>query len=692
MTTLPLTAPRRRFGARALTAVVAHPASWLVLLVSASTATRLAAAWRHTSPRTFPDEYIYAALARSIAAGDGLVIRGQAAHFPAVLEPLLAAPLWLFGDAETAYRLTQGMHALAMSLAALPVYWLARRVGAPAWQALACGTFTVALPSLVFSSYVTADAVAYPLALGAIAAGVAALERPTRRNQVAFVALALLATLARVQYAVIPIAFAVTAVVVARGHLGLVLRRHRVVAVLFGVPGLALVALGPHRLLGYYEGILGFEVAPVTLAHWIGVDAMLIAFVAGIAVVPGAVAGLVTGLRRHAPGAHRAFAALATTFIALVLLEAALYAGNGSPRFQERYLIAIVPLLLVAFCVGVRALPSGRWITAAVAAALALLSMSIPLSGYAALDGKQDSPFLMAVARFQDHVGIANAGLVIALAIALLACASVVAALRPRIGVPIALGSAIIAVAAASLGATSFDVRAAQRMEATFADNGGWTWVDDRDLGLASVLVTPGADRAGTEVDLFWNRDLNRVLRMPNAPRVDVFGDTLTTITDNGGLVANGIPVRGPLLVEQSFAPILLDNARLVRRTASAALWQPRGEVQVAMLTVGRYIDGWLPPKAQITVWPRRDRIRTGVVELRLSLPAGLSRAVLRLTAPGVSRRIVVDPGRQVTVRVPVRAETEPIRISLRGQTAILDGERAVVARMEPPKLLERGR
>ena len=688
MTTLPLSAPRRRPRAKALTDVLSLPAAWLSLIIATSTVTRLAAAWPHTSPRTFPDEYIYAALARSVASGDGLVIRGSAARFPALLEPLLAAPLWLVGDTATAYRLTQGLHAVAMSLAALPVYWLARRVGAPLWQALACAAFTVALPSLVYSSYVTADAVAYPFALGAIAAGVAALHTPTRRSQVAFVALSFLATFARVQYAVIPIAFALAAVVVDRGHVGVALRRHRLVAVLFGVPALAVVVRGPNRLLGYYDGVLDLHASPVSLAHWVGVDAMLLALVAGVAIVPGAVAGLVTGFRPSAPGAHRAFAALTASFFSLVLLEAALYASNGSQRFQERYLIALVPLLPVAFCVGGRSLPAGRWIAVAVAGTLAVLTVRIPLSGYAELDGKQDSPFLMAVYWFQGYLGLGNAGLVIVLAIALLAGVGVLAAYRPSVGMPIALGGAIVAAAAASLGATLFDVRAAGRMETTFADNSTWTWIDDRSLGSGSVLVTPGADRAAAEVDLFWNRDLDRVLRMPNAPEIDVFAQASTFVADDGRLIADGAAVSGPLLVEESYSRIELDDARLVRRTTGASLWQPRGDVHVAMMTVGRYIDGWLDRKAQITVWPRPDAVRTGVVELRLSLPKGLPRATLELTAPGFSQRVTLEPGERATARVPVRASNKPVRITVRGRTAILDGERAVVARVELPRLV----
>ena len=65
MTTLPLPALRRRPRSRALVTALSHPAAWLVAIVSVSSIARIAAAWQHTSPRTFPDEYIYPALARS---------------------------------------------------------------------------------------------------------------------------------------------------------------------------------------------------------------------------------------------------------------------------------------------------------------------------------------------------------------------------------------------------------------------------------------------------------------------------------------------------------------------------------------------------------------------------------------------------------------------------------------------------
>ena len=47
------------------------------------------------TPFYLPDEYTYSALAQSIAETGRPVIRGVPAHFPALLEPLLAAPFWM---------------------------------------------------------------------------------------------------------------------------------------------------------------------------------------------------------------------------------------------------------------------------------------------------------------------------------------------------------------------------------------------------------------------------------------------------------------------------------------------------------------------------------------------------------------------------------------------------------------------
>src|SRR5204862_2574296 len=110
----------------------------------------------------------------------------------------------------------------------------------------------VACPDLLYASFVMADPIAYPLVLGGIYAGVCALERPTRRAQLAFVALAGLAAFARLQYVVLPAAFVVAAVVLERRR---VLRVHRLPLALLALPVGAALAGGPARGLGYYSGV-----------------------------------------------------------------------------------------------------------------------------------------------------------------------------------------------------------------------------------------------------------------------------------------------------------------------------------------------------------------------------------------------------------------------------------------------------
>ena len=107
------------------------PAS-LIAVVGASFLARTVVGWLRATPSLFPDEYTYASLGRSLAEVGRPLIRGGAAHFPALLEPLVTAPVWWIGDVGLAYRVLQTIGALAMSLAAVPVFLLARRVGVSA--------------------------------------------------------------------------------------------------------------------------------------------------------------------------------------------------------------------------------------------------------------------------------------------------------------------------------------------------------------------------------------------------------------------------------------------------------------------------------------------------------------------------------------------------------------------------------
>ena len=665
------------------------PVAWLAGFIVLSVGLRIAAALGHATPRYFPDEYIYSSLSRSLAQGK-LEIRGTPAHFPALLEPLLAAPLWLGDNIELSYRLTQSLHALAASLAAVPVYLLAGRLGLPAWQRLACALLTLASPPLVYASYLTADAVALPLALAAVLAGSAALSEPTRSRQVWFIVFLGLACFARVQYVALLPAFAVAALVLTRGRPWDAVRRYPLIAGLLAAPVLLAFAAGPGRLLGYYESVLDLSLRPTAMAQWAATDMAMLAYAAGWVLVPLAVVGLVSACARPATPREHAFGVLTASLLAFLLLEASLYATNGSARFQERYLIALLPLVPLLACLGARRLGArpallGVGVTAAV---LLMLAARLPLSGYTADTGKQDSPFLQAVSQLEQRVGAGSAGLAIAAVAGLLAVAAVLAAMRPRQALGVTFLLTFLLLATSSAGAVAYDVERSGLARETFLGPDP-RWIDRHGLDDVVSVLTPGNLRPASSERLFWNRSVTRLVRLPGAAAVDMFGAPLVHIRDDGGLAGGDLTRASGLLFDEYLGATELEGARLLQRTAGASLWRVEGTPRVALQTRGRYLDGWLTPVSEIRIWPAEHGPRRGVLELGFHLPAGAPVQTLRLDAPGARRVIELHPGERRSLLMPFEVR-RPWTLSLRvDRPLLIQGGRLVAVELDPPKFLE---
>ena len=626
----------------------------LAAMVVVSSAIRIATAFAHATPRLFPDEYIYSGLARSIAHGR-LEIRGASAHFPALLEPLLTAPFWLFGNVDTAFRLTQAFHAVAMSLAAVPVYLLARRVGLAPLQQLGCAALTLVLPAFVFSSYITADAVGFPLALASLYAGTVALDltlgRATKRSQAVFLVVAGATCFTRVQYVVIPGAFAIAALVVSQGRPDRALRSYRVVGSVFALGVAGLLAAGAGRTLGYYHDVLGLHVSVGAVGRWIATDAMMVVYAVGVVVVPAAIIGLWFALRRPQSPAERSFAAFGGAFVVLLLIEAGIYAASGTARFQERYLMAALPLLPIFFCLGMRRLETNahRRTVVALSLAFVLLAVLVPVSGFAAGDGRQDSPLLQAVFQIEQHASVGDGSVLVTTA--LLALVAVAAVLYPKHGAVIGLSVTALAVGGTAVAAVSFDVEHTRLTRDTFLPTDA-RWVDRAEIGDVAVLVTPYSLRSAVSEQLFWNQRITRLLQMKGADEVDAFGAAKTTIGRDGTLLADGHVFTGSLLVEEYANSAELTGATLVARTPNTSLWKSSGVPHLVSLTSGRYFDGWFGPRATVTVWPTATGPRTGTLCLRLSLP-GTANTTLDLTAPGVRRVLHIGGAAAVDVAIP---------------------------------------
>ena len=662
-----------REGSNAFARLAAVPAwVWLAGIVAASFGGRLIAAAGRLAPHYLPDEYIYPSLARSFAEHGRPLIRGVGVHFPALLDPLVTAPVWLVtSDPLTAYRLTQGLHAAFISLAAIPAYLLCKRLGLPRWLALGVGAIAVAVPDGVYASSMLADPLAYPLVLTAVYFGVCLVDESTRARQLAFAVFSGLAIAARIQYAVVPIAVLAAEVVADRAHILVSLRRLWLALVLLVAPPAVLFAtLGSDRVLGVYSNG-NHALHPGSLGHWIGRETMLLTYASGWVLVPGALAGLAIALVRPLRRVEVAFAVTTVLLAGALLLEAAQIADTDSQRFQERYLFVLVPLLAAAFGLYVKRGLPGRIPVGLCAAGLLLVAARIPLSGYAAAHNKDDSPTLWAVLRFEGLVSVGNGALAVALLAAALSGSAALVAFR-KLPPVVAVAAAIAACCALSAGASSFDHHSSRSLRNSLPSD--LRWVDHAHLGQVDLVAPPGARKEQSWEQLFWNTSITRLLLL-GSPPPDQFDAKRVHVARDGRLLVGGRVDRRPLLIQTYASTVQLTGVARVRREAIFDLYRPAGTPRLRLLAAGRFADGWLAPRGAITVWPRQ----AGTLELVLKMPRGTQVTPIHLTGRGIDRTVRLQPGRRIALHFQVPAG-KPWSLHFKSSKQGYLGERAVAA------------
>jgi hypothetical protein len=606
----------------------------LAALVAVSFAVRLVVGWSRATPNYFSDEYFYAELGRSLLESGRPLVRGVELGFPALLQPLLTAPAWLADDVWVSYRAIQALGALAMSLAAVPAFLLARRLGVSRPIALGAAAFALAIPDLLFASWVVAEPFAYPLLLAAVLSATTALAHPTRRNAALFVLVAGLATFARIQFAVLPLCFLAAALIVG-------LRQRRVRAVLreqalpLGVFGSGLVltlAIGLPRVLGMYRSGLDGRADPVELAERIGLNSLVLAYSSGWILLPGAFLGFALALASPRSRHELAFAAFALPVAAALLLEAALV--GAVEHAQERYVFYVLPLTAIAFCLyAARGWP-GRVHHALVAATLVAASASVPLAGFSAADGKAHSPLLLGAFRIEEWLGSSGSGsLALAVAAAALCATAVTLSFRPRPAAAVALALAVVSCGTISAAAVAFDQRNSAAVRKAFLPAEP-SWVDR--AGLDDVVLVRGPNGIKTEAleQLFWNRSVDRVALLPGAEEVDHVNSPRLRVAPDGSLMLEGRPLRSPVLVDGYAGTLRLADARRVASSPSFDLWEPRGAARLSLYLAGRYSDGWLAGAGRFHLWPERlgDAV-AGRLRLTLTAPAQGEAMIMRFRA-----------------------------------------------------------
>lgn len=670
--------PLRQLGIRAQVGAV-HVLGGIVAL---SFLFRLVAGWLRATPAYFADEYIYAELGRSIAETGRPLIRGTAAHFPALLHPILTAPAWLFEDVEVSFRVVQTIGALAMSLAAVPVFFLCRRLALTDGWALAIAFFAVAVPDLLYASWIVAEPVAYPLALGALLAGTAALARPSRGSQVAFVVLAGLATFARIQFIVLPLAFvaALALVGLRERRLRSALREQVLVLGLFGAVLVGGLATGPGRMLGYYHGVLDLRFGVDSLLTWLGSQSLVLAYASGWVLVPGALLGLVLALWRPVSRTELAFASLALFLTLGLLFEGALYAASGGNRVQERYFFYALPLVAIFFVLYARRGWPHRLAHVLIAAGLVTVAARVPLSGFAAAEGKTNSPLLLVTGVVERAVGdVGLASLLFAAGAALASLVALIVMVRLDARAQVVLALATVACIAASVVVVVNDHRNTTQVRQIILP-GNPSWIDASGIENVAFLQTPLGNRGFATEQLFWNRSVEDLLVLPETTPVDAFSFDLVEIASDGSLLIGSQPVERPLAVEAYGTTLRFHGATTVARSAVYRLVVPEDRQRLALYMPGRHWDGWLAPRGEIRLWPETGSDLAGWLTFELSVPADADGARVFFGAS----ELTLAPGAERAVRLAVCSAGEwrvPYQASFTGTV----GDRLVSVQATEP-------
>jgi hypothetical protein len=564
----------------------------------------------HATPTVFNDELLYAKLSQSLAAGHGLAIRGEHFFFPAPLAPLVQAPAWLLGSMTDAYAAAKLLNAAIMSAAVFPAYWLARQVVRPSY-ALLTATAAVATPAMVYHGYLMSEALAYPVFLCAVAVLVRGVEKPS----IAVPVMSALAIATRVQFLVLPLAYLAAVAVCERRNY----RRHLLPA---GLTALLVAALvGIPGALGQYGEATHIGHAPGAVAHWALTTGYLLPFSLGLAIVPGALFGLVLTWRKP-------LGLMTIVCTSLFLGQAALIAAGEAHRPLERYVFYVTPLVFIAFFAYVERGAPWRlaYTLATCIGAVALSFVSLPgLTGTAAFFF--DSFTLTGFARVSYYTGLTNASLLYTLAPLALGAVALLVWRVPQL-----VAGAAIAIALATGSAVYATDRLATGFSARMFNAPTPDWLDRSDLGAATYLVLPQSDYfIGTSLES-WNRDIHHVAVLDTQPP-DPFPSTVARIARDGRLEL-GRETR-TLVVNTAGSAIRLDGKIVARpRTGLVAYRIPR-DAHVHWLASGLAPDHWTGTRMRYQAWP----VRAGRYELTLSVPQG--------TPP----RNVLVAGRSLTVR-----------------------------------------
>lgn len=574
----------------------------LAALVTASFLLRLWLGSKQLGPFILVDELIYSEVARSIADGSGLLVRGEHYSVASVLYPLLISPAYALSDSlVTAYAVVKGINALLMSLAAVPAYLVGRRVLPPRLAFLGAG-LAILLPSLVYSGSVMTENAFYPAFLLAAWQLVRVLERPTPGGQLLLLGLCAICVLIRVQGIAVVLA-ALTAPLLLRVVGRRPLRPFAPLYALVLGGGLLLAGLQLARgaslsaLLGTYAvvGESGYDAGSVLrflLWHVEELDLY-------VGVLPVAATIVLLGRWRSLDAPAQAFLAAAVALLGWIVLVVAAFASRFANAIEERNMFVVAPLLLIALLVWVdRGAPRPRTLATLAAFVAALLPAYFPYERFIESKARSDTLMLIPLWNLQDEITLPRVDEVVYLAALGAALLFLLVPRRLALVLPLVVGAYFV-VALRPIATGSHGVRIASA-GAVFTGIGSThrDWIDRAvpDGAEVAVLWTGRTDRFTVFQNEFFNRSVGRVYTIGGALPGNL-PETPVRVDETSGVVerTDGSPVEtGYVLTDGSIAPAGVVVATDAVR--GLTVYRVPGRIVSTTSVEGLEADGWSGP------------------------------------------------------------------------------------------------
>jgi hypothetical protein len=533
--TKPLRVPRIR--ARELLSVRRAAACLAGLVVLSAVVRFLLALWM-PAPWIFADELSYSELGKSFAATGHFSIRDVPGLTVGPLYPLLIAPAYAaFTKLPDAYVLIKAINAVVMSLAAVPTYFLARRLLTRSWSLVAAG-LAIAVPSMAYTGMVMTENLFYPLFLVTVLALIRTVERPSAVNQLSVLALVALACLTRAQgVALVPALLTAIALDAWRERTvsqKLAQFLPTWLALGAGLVGLVALQVGRGRSLfaifGNAAGVWHAHYPITAISRWLIYHAAEIDLYSGVLPFAAFLVLVTIVFRRAADRTLWIFATISTAVVVwLILLAAAFAAGvsefdpHSLPHTVDRYTFYVTPLLVIALLAWVtERIPRSTFSAIAAAVVAGLLPFVLPLGSLIRNHAVADSLGLLLWARSEAGVIVPVPHALARVGLASLVLAALFFLLRPP-RLPRLVALLVLVYFTAAFSAAQLRMHAVSAGVSTAVGQKP-DWIDQA-LGSdqdAAVIWSGRADPHVVWENEFFNRSVGRVyyLRKPSWPGI----------------------------------------------------------------------------------------------------------------------------------------------------------------------------